>query len=126
MNPELTTLPTTNNKYAVPLPPPPGHGLLTAAAAVEPATERDVAVAAELVGRACVANGCKCAAGTIPGIYCGSCLRPPVGNGAVIIAKLNVHHVYQCGSGGSCCDYGTASDCMTPQARCASGIAGSG
>lgn len=99
---------------------------LAAAAAVEPAAERDIAVPAELVGRACVANGCKCASGTIPGIYCGSCLRPPVGNGAVITAKLNVHHVYQCGSGGSCCDYGTASDCMTPHARCASGIAGSG
>ncbi|KFZ18236.1 hypothetical protein V501_01320 [Pseudogymnoascus sp. VKM F-4519 (FW-2642)] len=46
---------------------------ITSAAAVKPAVERDVAVPTDLVGHTCVANGCKSAAGTIPGIYCAQC-----------------------------------------------------
>jgi hypothetical protein len=90
-----------------------------AAAAIGPAAEDSIALPAELSKRACVKTGCNCASGTIPGIYCGSCLRPPVGNEAVVQPPsiLNVHHVYQCGTGGSCCDYGYASDCLTSHAR---------
>jgi hypothetical protein len=64
-----------------------------AAAAAEPATERGVAIHAEYVGSTCVANGCKRTTSITPGIYCSSCLLPPIGNRAVITAKLDVDHV---------------------------------
>lgn len=38
------------------------------------------------------------------------------------LLKLNVHNIYKCGSGGSCCDYRTASYCMMPEVKYASGI----
>lgn len=75
---------------------------LASTAAVKLAVERDASVPAKLTGYACVADGCKCAETLFrESTVCGSCLRPPSGNGAVITAKINVHHVYQCSSGGS-------------------------
>ncbi|OBT47212.1 hypothetical protein VE00_03427 [Pseudogymnoascus sp. WSF 3629] len=93
-----------------------------AAAAAEPATERGVAIHAEYVGSTCVANGCKRTTSITPGIYCSSCLLPPIGNRAVITAKLDVDHVYQCGSGSPCCDYKTVSYCIAPETNNASEI----
>ncbi|KAH8897474.1 hypothetical protein GQ53DRAFT_743156 [Thozetella sp. PMI_491] len=72
----------------------------------------------DLISRACSANGCKCVSGIKAGLYCGNC----VATDAYAISVKRVYtHVYQCGSTGSCCDYGAASDCGTRQARCAQG-----
>lgn len=95
---------------------------LTNAAAPEPMARRDAAIElpAELSERAgCVAN-CKCHPGIKTGIYCGNC---DVRKDQQAIDQNKIwDHAYQCGSGGSCCDYGYASDCGTKRARCASGF----
>lgn len=73
----------------------------------------------ELEPRACNANGCKCVTGISAGVYCGNCV---VGAGTYAISKKRVDgHVYQCGAGGSCCDYGNANDCGGKGARCENG-----
>jgi hypothetical protein len=99
---------------------------LAIAAAVEPAAERalDVEIPAQLNERACK-TGCKCQSGIKAGLYCGNCM---VNDWYAVIEKLYYSHVFQCGSNGSCCDYGAASDCGHghPEARCASGKANPG
>ena len=64
----------------------------------------------DLTKRACKSNGCKCLKG-YPGVWCGNCVR----NGAWVVEILgssgSQEHVYQCSSGGGCCDYGYATDC---------------
>lgn len=92
------------------------------AAAAKSATERGIVIHAEHVGSTCVANGCKRTTSIIPGIYCSSCLLPPIGNRAVITAKLNVDHVYQCGSGSPGCDYKMVSYFIAPETNNASEI----
>lgn len=79
------------------------------------------ALPAELVPRACSANGCKCVKGLKQGVYCGNCV---VGAGTLAIsAKRVASHAYECNPSGGCCDYGAASDCGTSKARCRQGSA---
>ena len=81
-------------------------------------SQRD-ALPAELVPRACSANGCKCVRGLKQGVYCGNCV---VGAGTYAISAKRVStHAYECNPSGGCCDYGTASDCGTSRARCKEG-----
>ncbi|KFY97508.1 hypothetical protein V500_02041 [Pseudogymnoascus sp. VKM F-4518 (FW-2643)] len=96
--------------------------LTAAAAATAPVTEGDLEIPAALVERSCSANGCTCAKGIKAGVYCGSCVVTIGGQTDWVIGRMwNDKHAYQCGSNGSCCDYGTASDCGTSKGRCASG-----
>jgi hypothetical protein len=98
-----------------------GIASLAAAASITPATERDVEIPAELVGRSCT-TGCKCVKGLKAGLYCGTCVVTVGGTtGWPVTTGWSAHHVYQCGSNGSCCDYGTGSDCVTTHGRCAEG-----
>ena len=57
----------------------------------------------DLERSACVVDGCRCSAGTSPGLYCGYCA-------AVISCPVRQtsceKHVHQCSSGGRCCNYG--------------------
>ena len=93
-----------------------------AAAAPASESENDVAIPAALVARACVKNGCACRSGIKAGIYCGACVISTGGHtGWAITKKFNQHHIYQCGSNGSCCDYGTATECGGSKGRCAQG-----
>jgi hypothetical protein len=94
---------------------------IAAASVAAPLTGRDVELPAELVGRSCV-SGCKCRTGLKAGLYCGTCVVDI--NGSTnwpVSTGWSAHHIYQCGSSGSCCDYGTASDCSTTHGRCAEG-----
>lgn len=92
---------------------------LSAAAAVEAPVEARAPEPAEIFGRACSSNGCKCVTGIPAGIYCGNCV---VGAGTYAVKTKRVaKHAFQCGAGGACCDYGTASDCGTTHGRCQSG-----
>lgn len=69
--------------------------------------------------RACTYNGCACARGLSAGVYCGNCV---VGAGTYAIKTKRVNsHAFQCSATGSCCDYGTASDCGKSSARCREG-----
>lgn len=76
-----------------------------------------IEVPAELAKRGCKRN-CECTRGIKAGLYCGNC---DVKGYNAINQNKAWDHVYQCGSDGSCCDYGYAKDCGTKKARCASG-----
>lgn len=83
------------------------------------AAAADAPAAAALVGRACVANGCKCAIGLKQGVYCGNCV---VGAGTYAVSTKRVRtHAFECNPSGGCCDYGVASDCGKSSARCREG-----
>jgi len=66
---------------------------------------------AELLGerslekRACRNNGCKCKKGTKQGQYCGLCGQ------VTSLGSGGVYDIYECNSGGGCCDYGSSSKC---------------
>lgn len=92
---------------------------LAAAAAVQEPVEARAAEPAEIFGRACSSNGCKCVTGLAQGVYCGNCV---VGAGTYAIKTKRVaSHAFECGPSGACCDYGAASDCGTSHGRCKSG-----
>lgn len=94
---------------------------LATAAAVEPATARDLEIPAELSKRACKA-GCSCKKGIKAGLYCGNCL---VSSGHTMVFAITKGqsdlHIYQCNTNGGCCDYGTATKCKKVDGQCASG-----
>ncbi|RPA89977.1 hypothetical protein L873DRAFT_1719842, partial [Choiromyces venosus 120613-1] len=65
--------------------------------------------------RACVVDGCRCSTAYSPGIYCGYCnavISCPVGQASC------ERDVYQCGSGGACCNYGVRTSCKNRQGPC--------
>jgi len=94
---------------------------LAIAAADEPAIERSLEIPAELAKRACKA-GCGCRKGIKAGLYCGPCLVSAGGSMDFAVTKGRSNlHVYQCGSDGSCCDYGVRDSCAKPNGQCASG-----
>ncbi|KFY81849.1 hypothetical protein V500_11037 [Pseudogymnoascus sp. VKM F-4518 (FW-2643)] len=94
---------------------------LATSVAVEPATERSLEIPAELSKRACTA-GCACRKGIKAGLYCGPCLVSAGGSMDFAVVKgRSDTHVYQCGSNGSCCDYGVRDSCRKASSQCASG-----
>ena len=94
---------------------------LTAAAVVEPAIERSLEIPDELSKRACT-SGCACKKGIKAGLYCGACLVSIGGPTTFAITKKKYDtHIYQCGSNGSCCDYGVRTSCKKANSQCASG-----
>ncbi|KAG0134859.1 hypothetical protein HOY82DRAFT_515710 [Tuber indicum] len=85
--------------------------LTHAAALANPFAEADTS---DLEKRACVYDGCKCSTSWSPGLYCGYCA-------AVTTCKNGYpceDNVYQCGTGGKCCNYGVKTTCKNNQGPC--------
>ncbi|KAG0641863.1 hypothetical protein HOY80DRAFT_882511, partial [Tuber brumale] len=65
--------------------------------------------------RDCKYDGCKCVSSTRPGLYCGYCgVLTNCGSSGGPCSS----NVYQCGTGGSCCNYGTRTSCKNFNGPC--------
>jgi len=67
--------------------------------------------------RACDYNGCECDSRGKQLTVCGNCRWGKDGPYAVTRKRVE-NHIFECSPTGNCCDYGYATDCGTPKARC--------
>jgi hypothetical protein len=74
--------------------------------------KRNADGASELQKRQCSSNGCTCAVGTTQGQYCGIC------NQVTYLGSGGINDVYECNSGGGCCDYGYRTSCAQSGTPC--------
>ncbi|PUU77968.1 hypothetical protein B9Z19DRAFT_1049296 [Tuber borchii] len=87
--------------------------LTHAAALANPFTEPDTS---DLEKRDCKPDGCKCNPSYPPGLYCGYCAALPVSS--CPIGGACEKNVYQCGTGGKCCNYGVRNSCKARDGPC--------
>ncbi|KAG0641861.1 hypothetical protein HOY80DRAFT_1134977 [Tuber brumale] len=83
--------------------------LTHAAALADPFAEAD----SDLEKRACVSDGCKCDSSYSAGLYCGYCAAVKS-----CTSSSCFKNVYQCGSGGKCCNYGVRTSCKNFDGPC--------